>query len=73
VMCSNPYRLGGEVDFFCQQNGSPDQPFLSSRWPTKCPPQIFPSIINNRVSLNFLILGLYFHHFGHIAIILSNL
>jgi hypothetical protein len=22
VVCSNPHRLGGEVDFFLQQNGS---------------------------------------------------
>jgi hypothetical protein len=38
-------------------NGSSYQTFLSSKWPTKWLPQIFPSIINNRVFLNFLIFG----------------
>jgi hypothetical protein len=30
-------------------NGSSDQPFLSSGWPTKWLPQILPFIVNNRV------------------------
>jgi hypothetical protein len=40
-------------------NGSLDQPFLSSGWPTKWLPQILPSIINNRVSLKLF-------HFGFV-------